>query len=121
MVRTRAHEYEAASQALRRRMHELVEAAGRIGRSAPHLIATGGALREAIDEGLGVMVQQCLRAADELDRVASVCSRRAMVCREYEAAWAAFERHHERWSTADPISRGRPPVPPAAPARWVRA
>lgn len=120
-MRTRAAEYEAVTRELRQRMDELVEAAGLIGRSAPRVMPAQGALRRAIDEALGVMVQQCLRAARDLDMVVLTCTVRAMVCREYEADRAAFERQHDRWSAADPLTRGRPPIPPRVPAAYVQA
>lgn len=120
MVRTRAVEYEVAARSLRTRMDELAEAAVTIGRSAPYRIASGGMLRQTIDDALGVMIQQCRDAVGELDRVAQECARRAEVCREFEADWATYERHLDRWSQVPDRERGRAPVPPHAPARWVR-
>lgn len=119
MVRTRAGDYEEAARRLRALRDEVVESSGIIARSVPLTIASGGTLRVAIDEALGVIVRQCRRASEELDRVASVCLDRALVCREFEATWAAYEWRRERWAEVPPDRRGWPPAPPRPPANWV--
>lgn len=119
MVRTRADEYEEAVRQLRAMRDEVTESSGVLARSAPPTIASGGTLRSAIDETLGVIVRQCLRASEEIDRVASVCAQRALVCREFEAGWASYARQYERWTQLDADQRGWPPSPPRPPANWV--
>ena len=119
MVRTRASEYEEAARRLRALRDEVVESSGVLARSAPQTIASGGTLRVAIDETLGVVVQQCRHASEELSRVASVCIERALVCREFEATWSAYEGRRERWTQIEADRRGWPPAPPRPPAGWV--
>ena len=107
------HEYRAAAHDLRvlARGHRDAIA------WAPRRPATGftgdGPVADAIDTGFDRALRWLSDAADQIDRAASECERRADVCRAHRHDLA-------RWDELPLHIRERVPVP-ARPAPWVDA
>lgn len=121
-MRTRAAAYEQSARWFRALAEQVVDTAGVIGRSLPHGVLDGGAVRDVLDDALGTTIRQSLRIAADLDRLAEESSRRAAVCHRYERALASYEADRDAWLATPVVARSwRGPVMPAPPAPWVPA
>jgi hypothetical protein len=121
-MRTRGAAYEQSARWFRALAEQVVDTAGGIGRSLPHGVLDGGAVRDVLDEMLGTTIQHSLRIAAELDRLAAESSRRADVCRRYERALASYEGARDAWLATPVVVRSwRCPAMPVPPAPWVPA
>ena len=121
-MRTRAAAYEQSARWFRALAEQVIDTAGGIGRSLPHGVLGGGAVRDVLDDVLGTTIQHSLRIAADLDRLAEESTRRAEVCRRYERAVASYEAERDAWlGTPVMVRSWRGPVMPAPPAPWVPA
>ena len=102
-MRTRAAAYEQSARWFRALAEQVVDTAGGIGRSLPHGVLDGGAVRDVLDDVLGTTIRQSLRIAADLDRLAVGVESPRRVCRPVR---------HVR------SPRTRPARTPGSPHRW---
>ena len=121
-MRTRAAAYEHSARWFRALAGQVIDSAGRVGRSLPNGVLAGGAVRDVLDDALGATIRHSLRIAGELEQLAGESQRRAEVCRRYEHAFASYVAAREAWLAMPVDARPwRAPAMPTPPAPWVPA
>jgi hypothetical protein len=107
----RAHDYREAATRLRRLDRQLAHDWTVLRNAGDPTRIAGGPTRALIDDHLGAVDSEVLRARDELDRLARICDRRAEICAVYAAD---LVRHRHLL-----VSTGIWSAPPPPPAWWA--
>lgn len=119
-MRTRAALYEESASWFRHRSMEAEEAARTVSRSLPPSTLAGGAVREALDDAMGVSIQNLRDLAGVLQHLALESMRRALVCREYDMLLRRHRAALDSWLATPASQRGAlGPSAPRPPAAWV--
>lgn len=107
-------EFEAAARQLRGWAGKLDAAATSVSGVNDGSAAVGGSVAVAIDEAMGLILNNLMAAADELEPLAAECDVRAARCEQHQKDLATWESDLSEWEsdmTAFKVAQDHPSVP----------
>lgn len=76
-------------------------------------------VRSTLDKDLGVSLRNLVDSANEFSALATTCTRRAVICTEFDADVRIYEIELRDWEAVPDGQRGPRPAEPSPPYSWV--